>query len=159
MLKLNNLLYVPNIKINLIFVSKFFKDHNVYFEFHSNKRYVKKQASSLVLLKGFLDDRGLYFFISNNSQNVCYFLNNTNVILRSDNAILFPNCVSIWNSSLGHANPRGIHIIHDLCNIHLSNKNYVEYYNSCCLGKSHRLHAPLSQTKYTCSFDLIHTYL
>lgn len=40
-LNLTNLLYVPIITINLILVSKFEKDNNVYFEFHSNNFFVK----------------------------------------------------------------------------------------------------------------------
>lgn len=62
MLKFNNRLHVPNITRNLISVSKYAKDKNVFFEFHSNKYYVKSQTSSLVLLEWFLGENGLYFF-------------------------------------------------------------------------------------------------
>lgn len=38
-LSLNNLLHVPAITMNLISVSKFAKDNNVFFEFHPNTRF------------------------------------------------------------------------------------------------------------------------
>jgi len=59
-LKLNNLLHVPSITKNLVSVSQFCKDNNVFFEFHSNTCYVKSQGSSKILLRGHLGDDGLY---------------------------------------------------------------------------------------------------
>jgi len=59
-LTLNNLLHVPSITKNLVSVSQFAKDNNVYFEFHSNVCYVKSQGSSKVLLRRHLGDDGLY---------------------------------------------------------------------------------------------------
>lgn len=63
-LHLNNLLHVPKLTGNLIFVSKFAKDNDASFEFHVGKCYVKSQASKVVLLEGYLDGSGLYFFIN-----------------------------------------------------------------------------------------------
>jgi len=59
-LTLNNLLHVPSITKNLVSVSQFCKDNNVFFEFHSNICYVKSQDSSKILLRGHLGDDGLY---------------------------------------------------------------------------------------------------
>ena len=42
---LQNLLYVPDITKNLIYVSQFAKDNGVFFEFHSNKCVVKCQET------------------------------------------------------------------------------------------------------------------
>lgn len=61
-MSLNNLLHAPGIARNLIFVSKFAKDNNVFFVFHCNYCFVKSQASKEVLLEGFLDAGGLYYF-------------------------------------------------------------------------------------------------
>jgi histone deacetylase 1/2 len=44
-LKLNNLLHVPSITKNLVSVSKFAKDNNVFFEFHPNTCYVKSKRT------------------------------------------------------------------------------------------------------------------
>lgn len=58
MIKLIDLLHVPSITKNSIYVSKFSRYSQVYFEFHYNNHFVKSQASNLVLLKGFLDESG-----------------------------------------------------------------------------------------------------
>lgn len=61
-LALNDLLLVPSITKNLVYVSKFAKDNRVYFEFHSTTCFVKCQDSNKVLLEGHLDSDGLYCF-------------------------------------------------------------------------------------------------
>jgi histone deacetylase 1/2 len=63
-LKLNNMLHVPSITKNLVSVSQFARDNNVFFEFHSNVCYVKSQDSSRILLKGHLGNDGFYLFAS-----------------------------------------------------------------------------------------------
>lgn len=60
-LSLNHILHVPAITKNLLSVSKFAQDNNVFFEFHPYVCFVKDQATSKVLLKGQLKD-GLYHF-------------------------------------------------------------------------------------------------
>lgn len=59
---LNNLLLVPHITKNLMSVSKFAQDNNVFFEFHPKFCVVKSQASSEVLLCGSVGSDGLYKF-------------------------------------------------------------------------------------------------
>lgn len=62
MLNLNKLLHVPRIIRYLICVPRFFKDNNLYFKFHWDTCYVIPQVSHQVLVEGFLDDSGLYYF-------------------------------------------------------------------------------------------------
>ena len=52
--KLKNLLHVPHIKKNLLSVSQFARDNNIYFEFYPNSCYVKSQNSKETLLQGTL---------------------------------------------------------------------------------------------------------
>ena len=52
-LSLKQLLHVPAITKNLISVSKFSKDNNVFFEFYPNHCAVKSQGTNEVLLQGF----------------------------------------------------------------------------------------------------------
>ena len=59
---LSNLLHVPQITKNLMSVSKFAQDNNVFFEFHPTFCVVKSQATSEVLLSGRVGDDGLYKF-------------------------------------------------------------------------------------------------
>jgi hypothetical protein len=49
---LNKLLHVPQIQKNLISVSQFTRDNNVYIEFHSSSFFVKDEATGRVLLRG-----------------------------------------------------------------------------------------------------------
>lgn len=60
-LHLKILLHVPSITKNLISVSQFCSDNNVFFEFHSTACFVKDQATKRVLLEGAVDG-GLYKF-------------------------------------------------------------------------------------------------
>ncbi|KAF7845535.1 Retrovirus-related Pol polyprotein from transposon TNT 1-94 [Senna tora] len=62
-LYLKQLYHVPSVSKNLISVSKFSKDNNVYFEFCADKFCVKSQDSHQVLLKGRME-KGLYVFDS-----------------------------------------------------------------------------------------------
>lgn len=61
-LKLKNLLLVPSITKNLVSVSQFARDNNVFFEFHPDMCFVKSQVSSKILLQGSLGKDGLYQF-------------------------------------------------------------------------------------------------
>lgn len=111
MLNLIGMLHMPSITRNLIYVTKLARDNNVYFEFHSNKCFIKSQASNVVLLGVFLDERGLYCFtnlalepsrnyLSHKSQSLCLIVNH---ILASYvhnkvqfvNTIVNPNVLSI----------------------------------------------------------------
>lgn len=58
---LNNLLHVPNIIKNLMSVSQFAKDNDVFFEFHPTFCFVKDQTTHKILLQGALGNR-LYKF-------------------------------------------------------------------------------------------------
>lgn len=62
MLNLNNLLNVPRITKNIIWVSKYAKDNNVYLESYFDKCYVKSHTSNVMLVEGFLDDNELCCF-------------------------------------------------------------------------------------------------
>lgn len=60
---------------------------------------------------------------------------------------------------LGHANYRVIHNVFQLYKIQCKSKDLIEFCNLCCLGKSHRLHAYLSNINYTSAFYVVHTDL
>ena len=50
LLVLKQLLHVPSISKNLLSVSKFAHDNNVFFEFHYNQCFVKDQVTRTILL-------------------------------------------------------------------------------------------------------------
>jgi len=58
---LNKLLHMPQIQKNLIFVSQFTRDNNVYIEFHSSSFLVKDEATGRVFLRCKPKD-GIYIF-------------------------------------------------------------------------------------------------
>ncbi|KAL4304144.1 hypothetical protein GQ457_10G006340 [Hibiscus cannabinus] len=60
-LVINDLLHVPSITKNLIYVSKFARDNDVYFEFHAKQCLVKDGGTGEVLLQG-QESNGLYQF-------------------------------------------------------------------------------------------------
>lgn len=171
---LANLLHVPNITRNLISVSNFSKDNKVYFEFYPNKCFVKSQASGQVLLEGFLDASGLYCFnnvkvesLKGNFQHKTFGVELiTNNVIVSQNSLTIDkhDCTSLdkvylWNSRLRHAHPKAIHKVLNLCNLHVKNKKTLDFCHSGCLGKAHKSFEPLSATKYTTLFELVHTDL
>lgn len=61
----------------------------------------------------------------------------------------------MWHRRLGHANSNTVKIVLDSCNISYQNKSAIDFCNACCLGKSHRIHAPASQHTYHNPFDLV----
>jgi len=159
---------VPTITRNLLSVSKFAKDNLVYFEFHADKCFVKSQESKQVLLEGFLDKSGLYKFssfplkssrsaIQSHHTNIFLIVNTITTTASNTDSSL--SLASLWHSRLGHSNQKVVSHVLTLCNIHLSNKSTLEFCNSCCLGKSQRLHAPASNTVYSAPFEVIHTDL
>ncbi|PNX94499.1 retrovirus-related Pol polyprotein from transposon TNT 1-94, partial [Trifolium pratense] len=61
-----------------------------------------------------------------------------------------------WHLRLGHAHSRAVQIVLNWCKVPYSNINKVDSCVFCCIGKSHRLYAPLSNTIYTQPFEVIH---
>lgn len=61
LLHLRDVLHVPTVCKNLIFVGQFAKDNNVYFEFHPILCFVKDIQTGKTLLVGYMHD-GLYRF-------------------------------------------------------------------------------------------------
>lgn len=172
-LTLKDLLHVPNISKNLLSVSKFAQDNNVIFEFHPYHCFVKYQDSKQVLLEGTVGADGLYQF------KPFKFLTNSGAASNSDsssmssssqfsvfnNPVNCNNTVSVmqngnvfqmWHLRLGHAHTSAVKNILNLCNIPFSNKTATLPCTFCCMGKSHRLHSPLSNTVYTKPFEVIH---
>ncbi|BAT82014.1 hypothetical protein VIGAN_03194800 [Vigna angularis var. angularis] len=55
-------MHVPSVNENFVSVSRFARDNNVYFKFHSTVCFVKSQVDNSVLLCGYLGPDGLSQF-------------------------------------------------------------------------------------------------
>ncbi|PNX79443.1 retrovirus-related Pol polyprotein from transposon TNT 1-94, partial [Trifolium pratense] len=153
-LKLHDLLHVPSISKNLLSDSK------------------------QILLKGTVGPDGLYKFqpfefTPTLSNNFSHQSSSTSSLHKSDspisshfsalnNTVHCNNALSIrnldnsfytWHLRLGHAHNKAVETVLKWCNIPYSNKTAITPCVSCCAGKSHRLHAPVSSTIYTKPFE------
>jgi len=66
---LSNVLHVPHITKPLLSIQKFYRDNNVYFEFHASVFYVKDLTTKPVLLFGHSND-GLYVLFESSATTI-----------------------------------------------------------------------------------------
>ena len=109
------MLLVPSITKNLLSVSIFAKNNNIFFEFHSDACFVKDQDSQGILLTGKVKD-GLYSFDSSNlclahpevAFNICqssYAVKSYNVqtcTVSNPCDSIKTNVFDLWHARLGH---------------------------------------------------------
>ncbi|KAL4272879.1 hypothetical protein GQ457_13G027250 [Hibiscus cannabinus] len=114
---LSNLLHVPYVNKNLMYVSRFTKDNNVYVEFFPNSCVVKDLGTQQVMLRG-LESNGLYKFFSKqdvvvqqipgSSENYqdsvsCISCSKLNSIVAKHVASVFSiSDIELWHRRLGH---------------------------------------------------------
>ncbi|RVW48987.1 Retrovirus-related Pol polyprotein from transposon TNT 1-94 [Vitis vinifera] len=143
---LNQVLHVPHLSTNLINVSKFCTDNDVFFEFHSSYFFVKDQVTKKILLKGWLRD-GLYEFSSSSPPHA--FVTTSSF---SDGAI--------WHSRLGHLATPILSKALASCNPSVTLQiNKIAPCIICPLAKSHSLPYSLSSSHASHPLALIHTDL
>src|SRR4051812_29006316 len=161
-LTLKNLLLVPSITKNLMSVSKFFRDNNVYFLFNADTCYVKSQVSGDILLQGSVGSDGLYEFpnvqLSSSAKSAslfpCFSANKTDVPSANSTSIE-SNLPNVWHLRLGHPNLQNLKHVLQSCNIPFSNKDQSLFCTACCMGKAHCLHSSASHTTYTTPLELV----
>ena len=102
-LSLTDLLHVPFITKNLLSVSRLAKNNHVYFEFRSFTCLVKSQGYNEVLLRGSLDEHGLYQFTE-------FPLTHLSVVPSSASFPSTPSVASTTNKV--HVNLASSHSIH-----------------------------------------------
>lgn len=111
---LHKLLHVPHTSKNLLSVSQFAHDNNVFFEFHANSCYIKSQDTKQTLLEGKLRN-GLYAFdniIFPHSASKPRFkdTHSCNVVSVCNKSVLVDN-FQTWHARLGHASPKIVALI------------------------------------------------
>ncbi|KAK2368390.1 WD40 repeat-containing protein HOS15 [Trifolium repens] len=86
-----------------------------------------------------------FHFVPNDSVNVFQYSNNENSSYH----------YNLWHARLGHPHHEALKEALKLCNIHISSKPQNVFCSDCCLGKSHKIHAPASTTVYTTPLELV----
>ena len=170
-LLLKNILRVPAIKKNLLNVSQFARDNNVYFEFHPKVCFVKDRSNHSLLLQGTLH-KGLYqFHLSknlfgkasglslSNGQNeltccTASLMHNVNSDLSVTTSSSF-SVFDLWHKRLGHPTSKIVTQILNDNKIPFSTKSSSSICSACQLKKSHNLSFPISQTMYTKPLQLV----
>jgi histone deacetylase 1/2 len=110
-----------------------------------------KQCNSVSLFNSSL------FESVNNSQpvvNVSQFQSNNN----NHNSGCVPVTISLydlWHARLGHPHHDALREALKICQVNIPPKSQTSLCSACCLGKSHRLHAPPSTTVYHTPFELV----
>ncbi|KAG8493766.1 hypothetical protein CXB51_011188 [Gossypium anomalum] len=104
-LRLSNILCVPNIRKNLLSVSRFAKENNVFFEFHPSYYVVKDILTREVLLWGHTRD-GLYYFSPVSSISSPSVLN-TNLQTSGGGGDVF----ALWHYRLEHPRFTWVYLI------------------------------------------------
>uniref|UniRef100_A0A803P4A9 Integrase catalytic domain-containing protein n=1 Tax=Cannabis sativa TaxID=3483 RepID=A0A803P4A9_CANSA len=68
----------------------------------------------------------------------------------------FHKDINIWHSKLGHPAPRTLATVLNKLNISSSLKN-LKFCDACKLGKTHKVHHPLSSSRASMPLELVHT--
>ena len=124
---LKKVYHVSHLTTNLISVSKFWTNNNVFFEFHPKFFLVKDQVSRQVLFQGKLKN-GLYEFphLTVDAPTVFYTPTMSNITS------------SIWHSRLGHPIDDIPTKTLDSCNIAYQ-RNKRDVCSACLVAKSHKI--------------------
>lgn len=158
---MHHILHVPKITKNLLSVSKFIQDYDVYFEFGTFHYCVKDQETQEVLLKGRLVD-GLYKFDLDlqgikSSFNTSSSSVSTTILVHKSNYVAFVDSISLWHQRLGHISLPIFKKALSTSKISYSDcKDPTELCIACSVGKNHQLPFPTSTSYVTQPLEKIH---
>lgn len=141
---LSNILHVPEIKKNLLSVQKFCLDNNVFFEFHSSFFVVKDESTRTTLLTG-PSEHGLY------SLHLPQLHSIPPVAFSAARA-----SSTTWHRRLGHPNQSLFNFMLSSLSLPVTNKTLSTFCSSCHLGKSSKLHLPVSTFRSNNILDLVY---
>ncbi|KAG8475410.1 hypothetical protein CXB51_032233 [Gossypium anomalum] len=148
-LHLSNVLCVPSIRKNLLFVSQFATDNNVFFEFHPSYCVIKDIQTREILMRGQVRD-GLYHF-SAGLDGLSSSVHNAALQVCSPVTDVF----SLWHKRLGHPADNIVKTVLANCQISFNKCHLNGVCVACQKGKSHKLPFSQSRTKYVDLFELV----
>nr|KYP51497.1 Retrovirus-related Pol polyprotein from transposon TNT 1-94 [Cajanus cajan] len=165
-LSLKDLLLVPTLTKNLISVSKFAKDNNVYFVFYPHSCFFKSQDLNETLLEGKHGEDGLYHFHPHLAKKKSFNIDiEKNLAFPKSDPCIFlsekcnhvvSNTYKQWHLRLGHPHHDSLTKALQTCNIRLPTVNKIsDFCDSCCIAKSHRLPSQPSTTVYSKPLELV----
>jgi hypothetical protein len=140
---LKHLLYVPQIKKNLLSVSQFTRDNNVYFEFHPFYFCIKDRFTGTTLIRGKTKD-GLYTFPACPPPPRLAFVGERAPLDR-------------WHCRLGHPSLRVVSQVARAHNLAIFKNKVLAICPACRMGKSHELPFHLSPSMFSFPLELIFT--
>nr|KYP53212.1 Retrovirus-related Pol polyprotein from transposon TNT 1-94 [Cajanus cajan] len=157
---LKELLHVPHITKNLLSVSKFCKDNNVYVEFHTNYCLVKSQDSKETLLRGNLKN-GLYVFDEVQILKPDVYEHTVDSVPTNRTTLYVQRTrksYDVWHNRLAHASRKIVQAVMKTCNVPMPiNHQDSIVCKSCCIGKSHTLPFSDSYTVYNSPLELVYS--
>ncbi|KAG8484033.1 hypothetical protein CXB51_023002 [Gossypium anomalum] len=148
-LHLSNVLCVPSIRKNLLSVSQFATDNNVFFEFHPSYCVIKDIQTRKILMRGQVRD-GLYHF-SASLAGLSPSVHNVAFQVCSPITDVF----SLWHKRLGHPADNIVKTVLASCQISFNKSHINGVCVACQKGKSHKLPFSQSHTKYVDLFELV----
>lgn len=146
-LAIKDVLHVPHIQKNLLSISKFTKDNNVYFEFHSKCCYVKDLHTHQILLQ-VTECGGLYQL-----KPVPFSLGMlaAHVVDGETSVTQF----GLWQRRLGHPSTEVLAQCLKSCQLSVPRDSIRFLCHACELGKAHELLFASSFTMYNEPLELI----
>jgi len=122
---LSNILHVPHITKPLLYVQKFCRDNNVYFEFHASLFYVKDLTTKAMLLSGQSND-GLYVLSESSATTIpqAYW------------SLCNSTIVDLWHHRLGHPTSYIFNLLVFKNKIMCISRRSLVQCQACLLGKS-----------------------
>jgi hypothetical protein len=140
---LNQLLHVPSICKNLLYVRQFAHDNSIYFEFHSTFFVIKDCHSRSILHQGPLKN-GLYQLLPSSTSSPSQY-----------SLVGERTSTDHWHKRLGHPTLRTIkHVISKFSLLVFSNKPVVSC-ASCQQAKAHQLPFPTSTYVFNRPLELL----
>ncbi|KAG8491470.1 hypothetical protein CXB51_014668 [Gossypium anomalum] len=146
------MLCVPSIRKNLLSVSQFARDNNVFFEFHPSYCVVKDIQTRETLLWGRVRD-GLYQFSVDSKLSSPRVSAAHNVDLHASSSS--SDQFTLWHNRLGHLSSSVVATVLNTCGIVTNKKSLSNICIACQKGKSHKLLFSSSTTEYMELFELV----
>jgi hypothetical protein len=144
-LHLRHILHAPQATKHLLYVHRFTRDNNIFFEYHSYNFLVKDSATKIPLLHGRCIG-GLYLLSFHD-------------LKRASAALLMTRSTpELWHQWLGHLGTFTVkHVLHNNNLLVSSLNNNTNVCNACRMAKSCQLPFPGSYNKTSSPLELVHT--